>query len=332
MIRRRDSRLAALALALALGLAACGGGEAEEPGTETRTFEQRPEAAADPQAEEFPRPEGRTMAELAELADPGPQIAPATSHYVTGTNRFAFGMLGEDQQFVYAPTAVYVGTSPDAKARGPFLAPSDSLVTEPSFRSKQAALEGDAIASLYSTDLELERPGRYSVLALTVLGDEYLGATGTLEVKRRDTIPAPGEDAPRVETDTLATAGGQIEEIDTREPPSDMHESSFADVLGERPVALLFATPQLCQTRVCGPVTDIALQLREEYGDEVEFIHQEVYVENDPEQGLREPLQAFGLRTEPWLFTVDAEGNVAARLEGSFGLGEFEAALHAALG
>jgi hypothetical protein len=110
-----------------------------------------------------------------------------------------------------------------------------------------------------------------------------------------------------------------------------MHGVSFADALGERPVALLFSTPQLCQSRTCGPVTDIALQLKERYGDEVEFIHEEVYVDNDVEKGLRRPLRALRLQSEPWLFTFDSEGRVAARLEGSFGLDAFERAVRAAL-
>ena len=83
-----------------------------------------------------------------------------------------------------------------------------------------------------------------------------------------------------------------------------MHAKSFADVVGKKPVALLFATPQLCQSRVCGPVVDVALQMKAKYGDRVEFIHQEVYADNDPNKGLREPLQRFNLPTEPWLFVV----------------------------
>jgi hypothetical protein len=323
--------LAAAAL-LAIWAAACGGDDDEPEATsETRTFEQAPDSAADPQSGDFPRATGRTMQDLADLADPGFEAAPATSHYVPGTNRFAFGVVSEGGEFVYGPTAVYVGRSPSSPAHGPFLAPSDSLVTEPAFRSKQAALEGDSISAIYATELELPRPGDYSVLVLTRLGGELLGATSRVTVAANDPIPAPGEPAPDTETDTVAEVGGQIAEIDTREPPDDMHETDFAEVVGERPVALLFATPQLCQSRVCGPVTDIALQLKRDYGDEVEFIHQEVYVDNDPNKGLRPPLEAFNLPTEPWLFTLDADGKVAARLEGSFGLGQFEDAIQAAL-
>jgi hypothetical protein len=110
-----------------------------------------------------------------------------------------------------------------------------------------------------------------------------------------------------------------------------MHEENFADVLGEKPVVLLMATPALCQTRVCGPVTDIAAQLQEEYGDRATSIHQEVYEDNDVSKGLREPLRRFGLETEPWLFTIGADGRVAARLERSFGNGAFREAVEAAL-
>jgi len=328
----RASLLAGLALLLATLALGCGGDDdgAEGDG-ETRTFEQEPEASADPKPSDFPRPNGRSMQEIADLSVSGFTASPATSHYVPGRNRYAFGVVSEGGEFVYGPTAVYVGRSPDAPAEGPFLAPSDSLVTEPSFRSKQAALEGDAISAIYATQLDLPRPGDYAVLVLTRFGEDLLGATAQLTVAPRDPIPGTGDTPPEIDTDTVQEVGGQITEIDTREPPDDMHSTEFSEVIGERPVALLFATPQLCQSRVCGPVTDIALQLREEYGDEVEFIHQEVYVDNDPNKGLRPPLEAFNLPTEPWLFTFGADGRVAARLEGSFGLGQFEDAIQAAL-
>jgi hypothetical protein len=325
--------VAGWALAGVLLLAGCGGGD-DDSADETTSgsgVRQEPEAAANPRLGDFPAADGRTLQQLADLARPGTQFGLATSHYVPGTNRLAFGLLDGSNTFVYAPTAIYVAPTPNDPAEGPYLAPSDSLVTEPAFRSKQAVLEGDAIAAIYSTEIELPAPGRYAILALTRAGDELFGATSQITAQGNDPIPAIGERAPPVETDTLEDSGGDISSIDTREPPSDMHEVSFDDVAGEQPVALLFATPALCQSRVCGPVTDIAVQLKEEYGDDAEFIHQEVYVDNDLSKGLRPPLKAFNLPTEPWLFTVGADGRVAARLEGSFGINEFEQALQAAL-
>jgi hypothetical protein len=167
---------------------------------------------------------------------------------------------------------------------------------------------------------------------VTKQGSSLVGAPAQVEVKRRTSIPDVGDRPPAVETDTVASAAGNLAAIDTRRPfARELHETSFKDVLGRKPVALLFATPQLCQSRVCGPVVDIELQMKEKYGDRMAFIHQEVYRDNQVDKGLRPSLRAFGLRTEPWLFTVDADGRIAARLEGSFGVKEFEQAVQAAL-
>ena len=173
--------------------------------------------------------------------------------------------------------------------------------------------------------------GRYAVLAVTKTPQGLVGGPAYIQVKRSSEIPAVGERPPKVDTDTLASAGGDVASIETRVPADDMHEENFADVLGKKPVILLFATPALCQTRVCGPVTDIAAQMQKEYGDRATFIHQEVYEDNKIQKGLREPLREFGLRTEPWLFAIGADGKVAARLEGSFGTKEFRKAVESAI-
>ena len=224
--------------------------------------------------------------------------------------------------------------SPDARARGPYPAPADVLVTDPPFRSRQAASETDLFAAVYAAEVPFNRAGTWSVLTVTQSGGGLVAAPTQVEVKTpaQDRIPEPGEAAPKVETDTIASAKGDEEAIDTRIPTApELHQESFGDVVGKKPVALLFATPQLCQSRVCGPVTDIALQLKAKYGDQMTFIHQEVYADNDPNKGLRPPLKAFNLKSEPWLFVVGADGKVTDRLEGSFGLNTFENAIKTAL-
>jgi len=249
---------------------------------------------------------------------------------VPGTNRIAFGLIDPKGSFLDGKTAVYLAPTPRDRSRGPFPAPADSLLVRPPYRSRGAAEEDAEIAAIYSTQVRLPRAGRYAALMLTQTAQGALGAPTQITVAKRTPVPARGEPAPRVATDTLASAGS-IKAIDTRDPPDDMHDLDLRDVVGRRPVALLFATPALCESRVCGPVTNIAQQLKADYRDRVAFIHQEVYRDNDPRKGLRPPLEAFGLRSEPWLFTIDRDGRVAARLEGSFGLGEFRRALDAAL-
>ena len=186
---------------------------------------------------------------------------------------------------------------------------------------------------MYESQVPFRKPGDYAVLVVTQTGNTYVAAPTQVKVKTKlqDQVPDVGEQAPKVATDTLESVKGNEELLDTRVPPSDMHAESFDQVVGKKPVALLFATPQLCQSRVCGPVTDVALQLKSQYGDRVEFIHQEVYEDNDPQQGVRRPLQEFRLPSEPWLFMVGADGRITARLEGSFGLNAFENALETGL-
>lgn len=54
-------------------------------------------------------------------------------------------------------------------------------------------------------------------------------------------------------------------------------------------------------------------------------------VDNQIKKGFRPPLTDYKLQTEPWLFTIDRQGRVAARLQGSFGRQAFERAVKAAL-
>jgi hypothetical protein len=122
--------------------------------------------------------------------------------------------------------------------------------------------------------------------------------------------------------------GGDVASIDTRLPPSSMHDVDFADVLGKKPVVLVFATPQLCQSRVCGPVVDLAEQVKAKPGNsDVAFIHMEVYRDNRIDKGIRPQMAAFHLLSEPWLFTFNRAGKVAARIEGAFSERELDDAI-----
>jgi hypothetical protein len=324
-----------------LDLAACGGGSDSAsstgqaqapPGVSQQDFERRLAEAASSTKADFPAPAGRSLQAIADTVQAGPQIGLATSVFTPGDERLAFGMVDKSNNFIYGKTAVYIARDPSQTALGPFPAPADALVTRPAFRSQNAAVESSPIAQIYAAEVPFERAGSYAVLAVTKQGSSLVGAPAQVEVKRRTSIPDVGDRPPAVETDTVASAAGNLAAIDTRRPfARELHETSFKDVLGRKPVALLFATPQLCQSRVCGPVVDIELQTKEKYGDRMTFIHQEVYRDNQVDKGLRPSLRAFGLRTEPWLFTVDADGRIAARLEGSFGVKEFEQAVQAAL-
>ncbi len=121
-------------------------------------------------------------------------------------------------------------------------------------------------------------------------------------------IPRPGQTAPLIHTPTPASVGGDLSKITTRIPPDTQNRVDYADVLGKEPILLLFATPQFCQSRVCGPVVDVAEQVKQLYGDKAAFIHMEIYNDNDPSKGVRPQVRAFHLPSEPWLFAIDRQG------------------------
>lgn len=339
---RRVSVLCALLVALAA--TGCGsgssetdsGGAAPKPkGPSSAALRAKLDAATKIEASSFEATGGRTLRQIADGLDgTGPQVSFASQTLVPGPDRrLAFGVIDEKTGFVYAPTAVYLAPAENAKAEGPFPAPADLLVTDPAFASQNAASESDPFAAIYQASVPLRRPGTYYVLAVSLVNGERVGAAGLVKVRGAEDDPVPdiGERAPSVKTDTVASAGGDIKSIDTRVPADDMHDTSLDEALGNKPTALLFATPQLCESRVCGPVVDIAAQLKKTYGDRMTFIHQEVFVDNKPDKGLRPPLKAFRLPTEPWLFVMDSNGVITSRLEGSFGFRAFEDAIKTGL-
>ena len=317
--------LVALALVLCATAAGCGGaGEQADA----------PPPPAVP--EDFPEAEGRTLAELQEkVGDEGPVLIPSVSELRPGRNRFGFGLFDRAMaQIADAPVAIYTAPRGGGPARGPFLARYESLAVKPQFQSETVSSDPDAAKSLYVADLNLPRNGSYDVLGLARLDDRLVAATpvGRPLVARSDR-PSPdvGDKAPRIGTETTADAAGDTYSIDTREPPSTMHEIDLADVAGKKPVILLLATPALCQSRVCGPVADIAEQVKAERGDEAVFIHQEIFRDNEVDKGFRPQFAAWNLVTEPWLFAIDRSGRIAARMEGAYSAAELDRAVDAAV-
>ena len=315
---------AALFAALSVALPACGGDDGD--GKSERPPMARPE--------EFPRVRGRTLAQMREGLNPGPVVAPSVSVLTPGEKvRFGFGLFDRARkQLADTPVALYFAPTTGGPARGPFPARYESLQVEPQFRSESVSSDPDAAESVYVAELPFDRPGEYEILGVAKL-DDRLVAADRLPVQVTEDSPMPdvGERAPRISTPTVGDVRN-IEEIETRVPPDSMHDVDYADVIGKKPIMLLFSTPQLCQQRVCGPVNDVTEQLKSRHADEAAWIHMEIYRDNKLEKGLREQVTRFGLQTEPWLFAISADGKVAARLEGAFSPSEAERALQAATG
>lgn len=322
-MRSRTAPLFACLVALAVGGALLAGCGSSEDG------ESRPA----PAASEFPPAEGRTLTEIAQLPEAELVVSPAGQVVDVGVNRVAFGVftLG-GEQVDDADIALYFAHGPDGPAQGPFPAKVESLKTPAAFRAKTTSEDPGAATSVYVVPhLEVERRGELAMLAV-IRRDGKLEATRppSLVVGRFEDIPDVGEMAPRIHTPT-ADEVADIGEIDTRIPPDSMHDVDYADVLGRKPILLVFATPQLCQSRVCGPTVDIQEEVKSRIGDRAAFIHMEVYNDNEIPKGIRPQLRAFHLETEPWAFVIDSTGHITARFEGAFGAEELTQAVEAAI-
>ena len=319
----RKTIAAAAALAVVALVTGCGG---SDNGTGSRSKAALP-------ASDFPAPHGQSLEQVlisASRGQQGPVVAPAAGMFYVGTNRFPFGVFtaGRDQ-ITDAQVAIYAAPGKGAKgpAIGPFPARIEDLTTKPAFRAMTTSEDPSAAQVAYVSDIPLDKVGPWAFGALIKAGDSYeYSLLPSPHPVGQYTAPQVGQQAPVVHTPTVGEVSN-ISQIDTRVPPDDMHSDELTDVLGKKPVVLLFATPALCQSRVCGPVTDEAEQVKKEFGDRVAFIHQEVYNNNRIQDGPRPQMTAYGLQTEPWLFVIDRTGKVSSVLQGPFSVQELEAAV-----
>jgi hypothetical protein len=322
-MRIRLIPLAALAALATVLIAGCGGGSGET----------RPA----PPPQDFPSAKGETMPQLLHSSGATPSklvVAPASEVFDSGVERYPFGVFTPGQEQVEdVEVALYFARDAKSKVIGPLPAKLETLQTKPAYRSQNGSGPGEAKSVYVVPKVDFPQDGSYLTIAM------IKGKDGKLEASR---VPSPvigefpkvpniGERPPKITTLTAADVGNDLEKIDTRVPPDQMHKVDFAEVLGKKPIVLVFATPALCQSRVCGPVVDVAQQVADEYEPKADFIHQEVYVNNEINEGIRPQLKAFGLPTEPWTYLIDAEGVIKDRLSGAYGVDELEEAMQTIL-
>ncbi len=268
----------------------------------------------------------------------------AFTEAVVGPNRIALGL-------VRAGSPV---NDPGAKIHLRFFDLNDT--------SAPVKIETDAIyygqglpAAIYVAYPTFDRAGNWGIEVQTTLSgqSEPSVARLRLEVKERSEVPNVGDRAISVKTLTVRDvpdpshlSSGRVEDL-------SMYQISLDEALQNgKPTALLFATPAFCRTAVCAPSLSVMQELQKIYGDRINFIHVEVFrypfresfeaqtavfqklaQEGRPPRpeernvGLSDPMIAWGLQSEPWLFLIDANGVIVARYEGGITREEMTPAL-----
>ncbi len=116
----------------------------------------------------------------------------------------------------------------------------------------------------------------------------------------------------------------------TAEPPDRalLRTTVAAAMAAHRPFVVTFATPLYCQTRTCGPVVQVVQSVAKDWQAQgVDFIHIEIYKDNDPAKGTNRWVDEWKLRSEPFTFVVDKNGVIRSRFEGAFSAAELEKAV-----
>jgi hypothetical protein len=319
-VPRRLATLLAVAVLGGALLVGCGGGGGGE-------------ARPAPPPKEFPQAQGKTISQLLHGSGAVPSklvVAPASEVFDKGVERYPFGVFTPGQEQVEdVEVALYFAKDGKSQVVGPLPAKLETLQTKPAYRSQNGSGPGEAKSVYVVPKVDFDKEGAWLAIAMLKRPGGKLEASRVPSpvIGEFPKVPNVGQRPPKIETLTAADVGNDLEKIDTRVPPDQMHKVNFAEVLGKKPIVLVFATPALCQSRVCGPVVDVAQQVADEYEPRADFIHQEVYVDNEVSKGIRPQLKAFGLPTEPWTYLIGKEGVIKARLEGAYGVDELEQAM-----
>lgn len=333
MLRPTNARRLALGLAAAGAITviaiACGGGDDDGGGASTNVCDE--------------------ASQVARAQSEGYSPTVISSDLAIGQNRFVLGLLDESG----APVAGADLTAQFCRFTGTDEATLESEVALSAItveRSFSHIHEGGELhqhdvghLGVYVSNIDFSSAGLWQMFTSgTVAGQEMEPTPFLFEVRETPLTPAIGAPAPKSVQLTIDDVD-EITDIDTSTPPNpEMHNMTIADaVTSGRPTLIVIATPAFCTSQICGPTKETVDALYPTYGDRINFVHVEPYDvvrarDGDCKPDLSACIVPFigedwGLITEPWVFTVDADGNIAGKFEGVVGESELEESLQALL-
>ena len=188
---------------------------------------------------------------------------------------------------------------------------------------------------IFVTEFDFDRAGLWSVEAHVPQAD---GTDARVEVRfevgEQPESVAVGEPAPRSVNRTLRDVTDVSELTTGSWHDSELYRRTVAEAIDSgRPFVVVFASPAFCTNAVCGPQVEVASELRERYGESVDFIHVDLFenpdeIQGDLDRAVETPLlEEWGLVSPEWTYVVAPGGTVAARFENFAGADELSEAL-----
>ena len=275
-----------------------------------------------------------TGAPSASTAAGDPSVIPVivSSQQAVGPNRFVFSFLD--------PKTNLPAASPDRTASVAFIPPGQ---TEPGPAVPATfvwAIEGSRGDYVAMTDFPAT--GDWKAVFITQAPNTPQEAIGVdFTVLDKATTVGIGQAAPSTTNPTAADVGGDLAMISSdAHPDPAFYQTTVADALAaHKPFVLVFATPAFCTSAQCGPTLDRVKADAAAAPKDVAFINVEPYKLAYANGKLQPVLDAngqlqtvdasnqWGLVSEPWIFTVGADGIVKGSFEGVVGDAELKAAI-----
>jgi hypothetical protein len=254
-----------------------------------------------------------------------------------GKNRFGFVLVNLQGQVIVGGTPqVWMATDETSRATGPFRATWHPFTAyeKTGDRSPASPLPGE-----FAVEIDFPTAGNWMVAVTVEQGSKRFAGSGILPISSGPVVAGLGTKA--ISTSTpVATTTSKIAEICTRTPVDRMHYVSLDKALQNgKPTVVCFSTPLLCESRLCGPVTDEQVLVFEKYGPHrANFIHVEEFLpgpDHKPPGATLEDrspaFKAWKLETEPWVFVIDRQGVIRFRSVGPVTAPEIESALQSLL-
>lgn len=263
----------------------------------------------------------------------GAQIA--SYELVSGRiERFMVGLVADEGDLVGFGAVgldfAYIGTREDAVEEAPVSMSTLGIYRlvagqdEPRDERGPRHISPSEGLGVYRAELTFDRAGFWAVQVTAEVDGDEMSTQAVFEVLAEPINPFPGEPAPRTVNRLAGDATVPATAIDSRAaadgsiPDPSLHDTTIESaVAARRPVMVVVSTPTFCISRFCGPITDSVAALDAEYGDQMDFVHIEVWNDFENSAINREAAewiyQEGADPREPWVFLIDADGAIADR-------------------